>query len=338
MHQYLETVRNEIEAAAGQEAYLTSSLFLRMYKAFQYEDEGSSKLANKEGYEKVQNQAVISMNTPQEFDLDTEILAWQGAILRNIARETYYWWVDYKEQRFMAEDCFSDGEPCIMIEASCENLGINPTEMFTELLEVEYLLTRLSTSCNKIILETSRYWQFKSDNRKKAPESLFMSKRIDNESKHTILYETIETLKGVSERCLENARALAGAGHLLWIHPHQRLESLIISLEGFIHFEHMENPELSLNSWVDTLFPSTLKNGDPNPNWHSTLHHNVIANLSQATQCLVQHTIHHIDSFTQRDSIVRPFILEILEKVKRAELVNLKAAFDEQQKNNLNTL
>ncbi len=95
MHQYIETVRSEIEAGAGQESYLASALFLKMYKSFQYEDEGASKITDKDGFERIQNKAAISMNSNQEFDLKDEILAWQAAILRDISKEFYGWWVDY---------------------------------------------------------------------------------------------------------------------------------------------------------------------------------------------------------------------------------------------------
>ncbi|PCI27534.1 MAG: hypothetical protein COB67_08310 [SAR324 cluster bacterium] len=331
MHQYMETVRNEIEAAAGQEAYLASSLFMRISQSLDYEDEGARVLENKESYEAIQHQAMNSINTQSEFNLDKEILAWQAAILRDISREFYTWWVNHKEQKFMAEDCFQDGESCIRIEASCEKLGLNPTEVFTSLLEVEYLLTRLTTSCNKVMLEVERYWKFKQVNEHKAPDNPFMNKRIALESQGTVLAEGIALLEDISQRCQENAKALAGAHHLLWIQAHQMLQSLIHALNGFLHYDYQQDAELQLNNWVDYLFTKTLENGEPNPTYHGPLHHRVIANLAQATQCLVQHTIRHNDAFTQRDNIMRPFISQTLEKVKRMELTNLKMSQEAQR-------
>ena len=51
MHQYIESVRSEIESASGQESYLSSTLFLRMFRDLKYEDEGELKITNKEGFE-----------------------------------------------------------------------------------------------------------------------------------------------------------------------------------------------------------------------------------------------------------------------------------------------
>ncbi len=65
MHQYIENVRNEIENLAGQESYLASVLFLKIYKSFQYEDEGTHKLTDKKGFEEIQNKSINSLNTNQ---------------------------------------------------------------------------------------------------------------------------------------------------------------------------------------------------------------------------------------------------------------------------------
>ena len=97
MHQYIETVRNEIEAAAGQESYLASTLFLRMYKDFKYEDDGALKLHDKEGFEKIQHKAINVLGKKSSFDIKEEILAWQVALLRDIAKDFYYWWIEYKQ-------------------------------------------------------------------------------------------------------------------------------------------------------------------------------------------------------------------------------------------------
>ncbi|MCP4755386.1 MAG: hypothetical protein GY866_31365 [Proteobacteria bacterium] len=323
MHQYIETVRNEIEAAAAQEAYLASTLFLRIYKNFNYEDEGAWKITNKEGFEKIQHKAMNSISANREFDVKEEILSWQIAILRDIAKEFYHWWIDYKDEKFRADDCFMDGESCIALEASCEKLNENPTEVFSSLLEVEFILTRLCTSCNTTVIEIDNYWQFKFKNKKKAPQNSFVFKRIEAESKQTIIYTSILELENVSKRCKTFARQLAGADHLLWMNPHHMLESLVCSLKGFLDFEYIEDADLSLSKWLDDLFPARLQSDHPNPTYQSGLHHKIIANLTQATQCMVQQTVRKNDVFTQRDEIMRPYIYEALEKVKMVELKNL---------------
>mgnify|MGYP001545392796 CR=1 FL=1 len=332
MHQYIETVRNEIEIAAAQESYLASTLFLRMYKDFAYEDEGVSKITDKEGFEKIQNRAINCISKQREFDVKEEILAWQVAMLRDIAKESYSWWIDYKDEKFRAPDHFSDGESCIALEATCEKLGENPTEAFTALLEVEFALTRLVTSCNKSVIELDKYWQFKYHNKKKAPENNFVFKRIEAESRQTILYKSIELLTSVSKRCEESARQLAGADHILWMNPHYFLESVIHMLNGFLDFEYIEDTDLSLSRWLDDLFPKRLASGQPNPNYQSGLHQKIIANLTQATQCMVQQTVKRVDVFTQRDEILRPYFFEALESVKRVELENFGANKQEQRK------
>ncbi len=328
MHQYIESVRTEIETAAAQESYLASTLFLRMYKEFEYEDEGKWKITDKEGYEKVQNKAVNCISKQKEYDVKDEVLAWQIGMLRDIAKESYHWWVDYKDQRFRAADFFSDGESCIALEATCEKLGENPTEAFTALLEVEFVLTRLCTSCNKSVIEIDKYWQFKYNNRNKAIENNFILKRIESESRQTIIYKSIELLEDVSKRCKRSAKQLAGADHLLWMHPHYFLESIIHMLKGYLNFEYIQDTDLSLLKWLDELFPPRLESGQPNPNFQSGLHRKIIANLTQATQCMVQQTVRKNDAFAQRDEILRPYIYETLEKVKTIELQNLNASME----------
>ena len=325
MHQYIETVRNEIEIAAAQESYLASTLFLRMYQDFAYEDEGTWKISDKEGFEKIQHKAVNCISKTRQYDVKEEILAWQVAMLRDVAKESYNWWIDYKDAKFRAEDFFSDGESCISLEATCEKLGENPTEAFTALLEVEFALTRLCTSCNKSVLELDKYWQFKFNNKKKAPDNSFMFKRIEAESKNTILFKSIELLEAVSQKCATYAKELAGSDHLLWINPHLFLESTIHILRGFLDFEYIEESDLAISKWLDQLFPKRLPSGQPNPNFQSGLHQKIIANLTQASQCMVQQTVKRKDVFTQRDEIMRPYFFEILEKVKRIELENLGA-------------
>ena len=334
MHQYLESVRNEIEIGAGSESYLASTLFLRIFKNFQYEDDGAEKITNKDGYEKVQNKVINIIGQQHEFDIEDEILAWQAGILRDIAKDFYGWWVDYKDEKFRATDCFSDGESCLAIEATCEKLGESPTDMYTAILEVEMLLTRLCTSCNKTIVEIDKFWQFKFNNKHKANENAFMEKRIMLESKNTLLYKSIQQLKEVSEICRDSAKKLAGSNYLLWATPQLMLDSLINSLNAFLNFEYIEDADLELNSWLNQIFPKRLPDHQPNPIFQSGLHHQVIERLSQATQCLVQHTVRKIDAFGKRDEILRPFIMEALENVKIIELQNLNAGTSEEIQEN----
>ena len=337
MHQYIETVRNEIEIAAGQESYLASTLFLRMYRAFDYEDEGNWKITDKEGFERIQNKAVNSVSGKYEFNVKDEILSWQIAMLRDIAKETYEWWIDYKDEKFRADDCFSDGESCIALEATSEKLGENPTDAYTALLEVEFVLTKLCSSCNKSVIEIDKYWQFKYQNRSKASKNSFMTKRIESESRQTYLYHSIELLEDVSKRCARYAKQLAGADHLLWMNPHYMLESVINMLKGYLNFEYIKDADLSLSKWLNELFPERLQSGQPNPNFQSGLHQKIIANLTQATQCMVQQTVRKKNVFAQRDEIMRPYLFEILESVKMTELKNMnlmKADEKELQENN----
>ena len=335
MHQYIETVRTEIEAAAYQESYLASTLFLRMYKEFEYEDEGAWKITDKQGFEKVQHKAINAISRQKEFDVKEEILAWQIAMLRDIAKESYKWWIDYKDEKFRADDHFSDGESCMALESTCEKLGENPTDAYTALLEVELVLTRLCTACNKSVIELDNYWQFKFHNKRKAPDNSFIFKRIEAESKQKIIYKSIQSLEEVSHRCKKYAEQLAGADHLLWMHPHYLLESVIHMLYGFLNFEYIEETDLSLSRWLDDLFPKRLPTGQPNPNYQSGLHKKIIANLTQASQCMVQQTVKRKNVFTQRDEILRPYFHETLEKVKRVELENLGLAKDKEKKETL---
>ena len=325
MHQYIETVRYEIENAAGQESYLASSLFLRIYQALKYEDDGAYKLANKEAYEEIQHKAMNGMiNQGKKFDLNMEVLSWQVAILRDISNEFYSWWVDYKNNSFMAEDCFRDGEPCTRLESSCEKLGLEPTSIFTEILEVEYLLSNFSTSCNKVLLELHRFWKFKLTNGLKGAQNSFLIKRIESESKNMILSQGIDRVEKMVHSCSANARLQAGADHLLWANPSKMLRSLAHALRGFLAFEYQGDSELVLNEWVEQLFSENLTDGEPNFMHQSALHHRIIAHLGQAVSCLVQHSLRHNDAFKQRDDIMRPFIRKTLESVKRKELINLK--------------
>ncbi|MDH5561230.1 MAG: hypothetical protein OEY59_10305 [Deltaproteobacteria bacterium] len=324
MHQYIETVRKEIEAAAGQEIYLTSSLFLRMHQAIKYEDEGAKILSDKSEFEEIQNKALNSINTQSVFDLKNEVLGWQAGILRDISKNFYNWWLDYKETKFLTKNCFKDGEMCLTLEAVCERMGENPTEVFSALLEIEHVITRIHTSCNVTMMEIDRFWQFKYQNKKKAPINDFMKKRIVTEGKSTIISNSITIVENLSKLCYKFAQKLAGADHILWMAPYNMMEALNHILKGFLDFEYTEDAELCLTSWLDDLFPKRLVDNQPNPYYQSTLYHQIVANLSQATQCLVQETIKQNNAFEQRDNIVRPFIQETLEAVKLAKLTELK--------------
>lgn len=336
MHQYLESVRNEIEIGAGSESYLASTLFLRIFKKFPYEDDGAEKITDKAGFERVQNKVINIIGHQHEFDIKDEILAWQAAILRDIAKDFYGWWVDYKDEKFRAPDCFSDGEACLAIEATCELLGENPTDMYTAILEVELLLTRLCTSCNKTLVEINKFWQFKHNNTKTAQGNSFMEKRIVLESKNTALSQSVDQLKEISQLFKDNAKKLAGSKYLLWSTPQAMLESLINALNAFLNFEYIEDADLELGVWLEKIFPKRLPDHQPNPIFQSGLHHQVIERLSQATQCLVQYTVYKVDSFTKRDEILRPFIMEALENVKHIELQNLNANASKEVQENSN--
>ena len=323
MHEYFESVRNEIEIEAGQESYLISSLFLRLHRNIGYEDDGAYKLTRKEDFEEIQHKATNSLSNHQEFNLKEEILAWQAAIIRDITKEYYGWWVDYKDDKFRAQDCFRDGEACIAVESTAEKLDENPTDLYTKILEVEFLLTRLCTSCNKTLIDIDKYWQFKYKNQKRAANNTFLEKRISVESRNTIIFECIKILEDVSLTCLRNAKRLAGADYLLWATPHVMLKSLICVLNGFLNFEYIPNEDLSIISWLEALFPKRLSSNDPNPMHESNLHHRVIARMGQATQCLVEHRVKRTDAFAQRDKIIKAHIFAKLEKIKMIRLKNL---------------
>jgi len=337
MHQYIETVRTEVEKASGQESYLASSLFLRMHKNFKYEDEGAVKLTDKSEFEEVANKAMVSISGSQPFDLKSEILSWQAAILRDVAKDCYAWWIDYKDQNFLIDDCFEDGESCIALEATSEKLGIDPTKTYTNLLQIEHILTRLATSCYMTILEIDKFWQFSYQNKNKAPENEFMLKRIQSESKHTILCNSVTILKEVSQMCYDNAKKLAGADHILWMKPFNMLESLIEVLNGFVNFEYTKDSDLNLSKWLNVLFPARLASNEPNLLSQSPLHHKIIARLSQATQCLVMYTTKGEDSFAQRDSIMRPFIHDILMSTMQISLKNMNEVSQNNLRNSIHS-
>lgn len=338
MHQYIESVRNEIEKASGQESYLASSLFLRMHQNFEYEDEGEVKLSEKSGFEEIANKVMVSISGTQTFDQKNEILSWQAAILRDVAKDCYAWWIDYKDKNFLSHDCFEDGESCIALEATCEKLGIEPTKTYTSLLQIEHVLTRLATSCNVTILEIDKFWQFSYQNKSKAPENAFLLKRIESESKQTILCNSVVVLQEITDMCYSNANQLAGADHVLWMKPYNMLRSLIEVLNGFVNFEYTKETDLNLSKWLDQLFPARLSSNEPNLLYQSPLHHNITARLSQATQCLVMEVAKGVDAFVQRDSIMRPFIHDTLMKTMQESLKNLNVVSLKNQRKSIRSL
>ncbi len=332
MHQYLENVRLEIEAAAGQESYLASSLFYRLYTELPYEDDGAKALVDTEGYEAVRNKVVNILSKKEEFSIRQEVLSWQAGVLRHMARDFHHLWVDYKEDHFSADDFFSDGETCIALEASCDRIHEDPTENYTAILEVERSLAKLATCPNSLTVELDRFWSFKAGLLSQGEGiSSFAEKRIQVERSNTLLAAILRTMEEVSARCNRNARQLAGAHHLLWGNAHHLLEGCLQALRSFLEFEQLENLELSLSHWLDQLFPKKLNRNLPNPLYMSSTHQEVIARLTQATQCMVQLIAYGNDAFAQRDQILIPHFIDALERVKKLSLKNIQALKEEKK-------
>ena len=333
MHQYLEMVRNEIEEAAGQEQYLASSLFLKVFREIPYEDDGDHELLDLAAFEGMQNRVTNVLYSKKEFNSGEELLSWQVGVLRQMAKDFYNIWVDYKDDRFGASDIFPDGESCMAVEASLEKIKEDPTENYSAILEIEQTLTKLATSPNQFIVELDRFWKFKGELLAKGDGiTAFAQKRVDLEKDATLLAGVVRGMKEVSARCQRNARQLAGAHHVLWINAYVLMESFTNAFESFLEFEHLDNLEISLNHWLDTLFPARMKDNVPNPMHQSATHHNIIANLTQATQCMVQEVAHGNDAFTQRDNIIVPHFIEALERVKGISLRNIQAIKDSEKK------
>lgn len=321
MHRYIEKIRNSIEDRSGQESYLTSSLFYRLYQELHYEDEGKQRFSKESEYNELQKKILQVIQAKPKFNAADEVLSWQAAILRDVAREYYTKWVEYVDKKFFAPAIFSDGVSCVAIEAICEKLDEDPTGTYTTLLETEHVLTRLTISCNHTIIETSNLWKFTGHaGSTEVSQNDFLQKRITNETQKTILHNSIERLQTVSDLCKRIAHKTAGSDHVMWINPHLELESLIHTLKGFLHGQYRLEPELTLDDWVDTLFPEDMDIGLPNPNRHGPLHHRIIARLAQATQCMVLHTVKGQNSFEQRDELIAGFIEQELEAAKIMEL------------------
>lgn len=330
MHQYIESVRSDTEAAAGAESYLAGALFLKMEKAFGYEDDGEGKLGSRDDYELVQHKAINAMNGHRAFDLGDEVLSWQASMLRHVAREFYSWWVEYKLDRFQAPDFFSDGEGCMAIESAAEKLGANPTELFTLVLEVEHLLVKMATGPGKTTMQLQKYWDFRAQHKDQL-DNPFMNKRIAAEKSHVLLAKSQAILLEVSQKMQDFAKQLAGGHHLLMMSPAIELEALCDFMEGFIDFDSTDNLEHSLSLWMQGLFPARTRSGQPNPLFHSELHHQVINRMGQATQCLVQYVLKKdLEAFEKRDQIIIPFITERLEELKRGSLIGLRDERPEQ--------
>ncbi|MDT8446745.1 MAG: hypothetical protein RRB13_07600 [bacterium] len=325
MHQYIESVRSETEAASGPESYLAGALFMRLQQAFEYEDDGENRLESRDGYELVQHKAINCLKGRHEFKIADEVLSWQASLLRHVTHELYDWWIQYKNDKFQAPSFFADGQGCMAIEAACEKIGLNPTEEFTQVLEVEHLLVKLTTGPNKMLLELKRFWEFKWSN-KEAKTSPFTAKRIEAERSHVTLAKIAKVLDDIADRFAGHARRQAGGHHLMWINAATELRALTALLKGFLDFEHHENLESSLSQWIDGLFPNRLADGTPNPLFQSELHHEVVQKMTQATQVLVNFLLRKDDSFTRRDEIMVPFVLEKLEAIKRTCLTFLPQA------------
>lgn len=323
MHQYLESVRSETEAASGPESYLVGALFMRLQKELEFEDDGQTRLESRDGYELAQHKAANCLTKSHPFDVAEEVLSWQASMLRHVTRELYDWWNHYKDTKFQAPDFFADGQGCMAIEAACEKGGLNPTEEFTQILEVEHLLVKLTTGPSKYLLELQRFWEFKWAN-KEVKETPFTSKRIQAERSHVTLAKIAGVLRDVAERFAKNAKSVAGGHHLMWANGATELFALCAFLDGFLDFEHHENLESSLSAWLDHLFPARLESGTPNPLHHSELHHQVIERMTQASQLMVNYLLKKDNSFEQRDQIMVPFVLERLEEIKRTAMPSLQ--------------
>ena len=156
-------------------------------------------------------------------------------------------------------------------------------------------------------------------------------KRIEVERSNTMLSAIIRSMRETSARCLRNARQLPGAHHLLWIHAHIELESYLQTLDSFLDFEHLENLELSLTHWLSILFPQRVGDNLPSALYMSATHQEVMARLTQASQCMVEYVVRKKDAFTHRDEIIIPHLIESLEKVKKVSMQNIQVLKQDSQ-------
>jgi len=320
MHQYIEAVRTETESAAGAESYLSAHLFLRMQKEFGFEDDGDRRLESRDDYELIQHQAINCLKATHAFDPAEETLAWQGALLRHTTLSMYHWWLEYKNSKFQGPDFFADGDGCMAIESACERAGLNPTESFTWILEIEHLLVKLCTGPDKIMLEQEKFWAFRETNLS-GGENPFSVMRVKSERESLTLSKVVGVFKEVIGHFRQNAKKVAGAHHLLWMNAVTELQSMSEMFVAFVDYKGGENVEASLSPWLDSLFPARLSDGTPNPLFQSELHHQVIVRMTQATQMMVQHVLKKLPVFQQRDEVMVPFVLDRLEAIKRTCLV-----------------
>lgn len=315
MHRYLESVRSDIEKKSGEDSYLSSSLFLRIYKEIQYEDEGKRILKTKKEFEAIRDQSINAIMQSKNWNLKDEILSWQVAVLRDITKEFYTRWDDYIETKFMASDVLENGNTGTALEASCEVFGVNPEEVYTVISEVRHLLTRLCVSSNFILQELSKYWVFKHRILGSHEENEFAQKRVKSESINTIMSDCIERLKEITTYCMIFPKHFSGSRYLLWMNAINELNSLNTSLSAFLECKYHEQTELILNEWVENIFPTNLLDGSVNPLKNSSFHLQVVRKMTQATNFLVEYVCKKRDSFKERDMVMHPFLKESLNSV-----------------------
>lgn len=326
MHQYIESVRNDLERKTGEEIYLVSSLFWRMQKNFHYEDEGKTELQTKDDFMSVRNKVVNLMHDADKWSLEDEVLSWQAGVLRDISKDHYGRWDQMLESSMLTQDVFQDGTPCVTLEASCEMLGSDPTQTYTALLEVKHVLTRLCTSSDKIVQEVADLQGFRDRIRNQYQSEEFAVKRVESETTNTILHKSIHQLEEVMNMCEENGSKLFGQGLLLWMTPKVQIESLIHALKSYLYCEYDENPELVLNKWIEGIFAETMYSGEYNPDHFGPLHMKVLKRMNSATQALIQYELFKKDSFQQRDKLMMDFLQISMESVMQDELAYRSSA------------
>ena len=320
MHGYIENVRRDIEQSAGEASYLTSSLFVRIHNELNYEDEGKYEINSKDEFEIIRNKALNAISKKDSWKLGEEVLSWKTAILRDISQDFYSKWDDYIENKFLNPTVFADGTSCTTLEASCEILMIDPTEYYTIILEINHLLTRVYICCNNIIKETSDYWMFRNRVLGKEQDNEFSKRRVDKESKNTILQQAIEKLRRISNMCLTLGKKSAGSHLVLWMNAHLEIKTMIIAFLGVLNCSYTENSELMLNKWIEEIFPSYLESGEQNPIQYSALHNLILRKLTLATNCLVEYVVKKQEPFLQRDNMLREHFRKSFDKVLVEEL------------------
>ncbi len=322
MHQFFESLRDEIETLSGTESYLASFPFFYIYQYLKYEDHGEVKYTSKESLENLKHKvsAILSARIP--FNLKEELLSWQGAILRHITKNLYLWWIDYKKQYFMQPSFFTDGTSCLALEASCEKINVSPTQVYTSVLEIENLLIKLCTSPNKSIHELAYFRHFKMQ-LSHLKQNEFTEKRKQAERKRTQLGQCISLFQKVSGEFHTLAAQLAGEDHLLWKTPASIIDASTELLEKFFDFnEQTNNLEGEFATWFSSLFPLKLANGDPNFFYESPLQNDIRKKLTIASNLLFDYTIQQqYDVFDQRNKIMIEHICNNMDKIIKEILV-----------------